>query len=78
MLSDDEVLILLENYAAEIAMRLQMYQVQAARSGNPGRSKRENYLWKRIVDNLLGSYQTELDWESRMLQELREESYVIE
>lgn len=78
MLSDDEVLILLEKYAAELAIRLQMYKAQAVRSGSPGRSKREKYLWKRIVDNHLGAYQTEIDWVNRMLEEFREESYVIE
>ena len=40
-----------------------MYQAQAARPGSsPDRSKREKYLWKRIAENLIDAYQTELDW----------------
>ncbi len=42
ILSDEEILALLEKYADEIANRLRMYQAQAARSGSsPDRSKRE-------------------------------------
>ncbi len=62
-LSDGEVLTLLEKYEAEIDNRLRMVQGRAGRPGSsPGRSKREKYLWKRISENLIGAYQTELDW----------------
>ena len=63
MLSDEEILTLLRSYEEEIANRIRMYQGQAARSHNsPNRSRREIYLWKRIAENLINSYQTELDW----------------
>ena len=71
ILSDDQILALLDQYEAEIVARLQMYQ--AARPGSrPGRSQREEYLWKRIAENLISAAQTELDWASRTRQGLRE------
>jgi len=76
MLSDQEILALLENYADEIAIHLRMYQAQAARANNrPNRSKREKYLWKRIVENLIAAYQTELDWVRQTQQEFHEGKY---
>jgi DNA-binding PadR family transcriptional regulator len=73
ILSDEEILALLEKYAAEIANRLRMYEAQAAHSGSsPDRSKREKYLWKRIMENFITAYQTELDWVHQTQQELRE------
>lgn len=72
VLSDEEILTLLEKYADEIANRLRMYEAQAARSSSPNRSKREEYLWKRIMQNFIATYQTELDWARQTLQEFRE------
>ncbi len=73
ILSDEEILNLLEKYAGEIANRLRMYQAQAVRSGSsPDRSKREKYLWRRIAENFIAAYQTELDWVHQTQQELRE------
>jgi PadR family transcriptional regulator, regulatory protein AphA len=74
LLSDEDILALLEKYEDEIAVRLRMYQAQAARPGrSPDRSKREKYLWKRIAENFIAAYQTELDWVRQTRQELREE-----
>lgn len=73
ILSDEEILTLLGKYEIEIASRLQMYRAQAERPGSsPDRSKREIYLWKRIAENLIAAYQTELDWVRQTQQELRE------
>lgn len=72
-LADDEVLALLEHYKDEITARLRMLQDQAARrDGSPNRSRREKYLWRRIADNLVSTYQAELDWARQTQQELRE------
>jgi PadR family transcriptional regulator AphA len=72
-LSDEEILALLEKYAAEIKDRVQMLQQQATRTdGSPDRSKREQYLWRRIQDNLIAAYQTELDWVLQTQQEFQE------
>jgi DNA-binding PadR family transcriptional regulator len=73
MLSDEEILTLLNKYEDEIANRLRMYQGQAARPGrSPGRSEREKYLWKRIDENLIDAFQTELDWVRQTQQAVRE------
>lgn len=70
-LADDQLLSLLAQYVAEIETRLQMHQKQAKRSsGTPARSLRERYLWQRIDDNLLRTYQVELDWARETIQDL--------
>lgn len=77
-LSDEEILILLEKYENELVVHLRMYQARAARPGSsPDRSKRENYLWKRIADNMINGYQTELDWVRQTQQELREGKFPV-
>lgn len=72
VLSDEEILSLLEKYADEIASRLRMYEAQAARSSSPNRSKREKYLWRRIMENFIAAYQTELEWVRQTQQEFKE------
>jgi DNA-binding PadR family transcriptional regulator len=73
ILSDEEILNLLEKYADEMINRLRMAQAQAARSdGHPNRSQRERYLWKRIGENLIAAYKTELDWVHQTQQEINE------
>lgn len=76
VISDDEILGLLEKYEAEVTDGLRMYQAQAARPGKcPERSEREKYLWKRITENIIHSFQTELDWVRQTRQELREKKF---
>ena len=73
MLSDEQILDLLDKYAAEITNCLRIYQAQAVRTERrPDRSPRERYLWKRIADYLFAAYQTELVWERQVQQDLRE------
>lgn len=77
-LSDEEVLILLKQYEDEVTDRLRMYQHQAAHPGiRPDRSKRETYLWGRIAQNLIDTYQTELDWVRKTRQELSQAKYSV-
>jgi PadR family transcriptional regulator, regulatory protein AphA len=76
-LSDEEIIALLEKYEDEISIRLRMLQAQATRSGNtPGRSRREKYLWQRIIENFMAAYQTELNWAHQTQQEFREGKYL--
>jgi len=76
IISNEEILDLLEKYAAEINNRLQLLEGQARRQDNlPGRSPREQYLWRRISDNLISAYQTELVWVRQTQQELLEGKY---
>ncbi len=73
MLPDEEILTLLGKYADEITNRLRMVQSQAARpEQRPKPLAAERYLWKRIADNLIAAYQTELDWVRQTQQELQE------
>jgi DNA-binding PadR family transcriptional regulator len=65
-LSDDEILGLLDQYAAELTDRLNLLQGEAQRRENsPHRSEREAYLWRRIADNFIESCRTELEWTSQ-------------
>jgi DNA-binding PadR family transcriptional regulator len=76
VLSDEEVLSLLDRYAEEVSNRLRMHQEQAARPNQgPDRSQREQYLWRRITENLINAYQTELDWVQQTRQALQEGKY---
>ncbi len=62
-LSDKEILTLLEKYEEEITTRLRMYEGRAWHlDSGTGSSKREKYLWKRIADNFIRAYETELEW----------------
>jgi DNA-binding PadR family transcriptional regulator len=73
MMTDEEILSLLEKYEDEIATRLKMHQARATRPGSgPERSKRESFLWQRIDENLMAAYQSELDWVRQTQQGLRE------
>ena len=55
---------------------LHLLRGQAARSGKtPARSPREKYLWKRIADNQIRAYQTELEWIRQTRQDLRDRRY---
>ena len=75
-LSDDEILALLEKYAGEVSDRLRICQAQAAQPGStPERSAREGYIWKRITENLVATYQVELDWALETLAALRGKRY---
>ena len=77
ILSDNEILTLLDKYEDEIASRLVMHRAQAARpSTSPDRSPRERYLWTRIDDNLIAATQAELNWVRQTQQVLREGKYI--
>jgi len=72
LLTDADVLALLDRYAEEVETRLRMLQEQAARpSTGPGRSPRERYLWRRIAENLIAACQAELDWVQQTRQEMQ-------
>jgi PadR family transcriptional regulator AphA len=69
-LTDEEVLTLLRRNEDKISSHLQMSQANAAKLGSSKySSKREEYLWKRIADNLIATDQTELNWVRQTQQE---------
>lgn len=78
-LSDKQVIGLLEGYANELKARLQLSLGQEQMTINkPQRSARESYLWRRIHHNLVEAYQTELNWTSQTLLDLRQKYYETE
>ena len=75
-LSDEEILGLFDQYEDEVTARLKMYQAKAKQAANrPDRTKREEFLWLSIADNLVNSCQAELDWVRQTRQEFREKKY---
>lgn len=73
-LTAGELDALLGRYEAEIELQLRM---QRERSGPPvsvpNRTPREAYLWEKISENLLLTYQNQLDWVRRLREGLRKE-----
>ncbi len=74
-LEGDELDAILARYAEEINVQLQMRKAQINRSTNrPGRTRREQFLWARIEERLVGLYQSELDWVTQLRQDLLEQN----
>jgi PadR family transcriptional regulator AphA len=83
-LNTDELDVLLGKYAAEIQMQVSMLQVQARQrnispSGMPrdayinaalARTPREAVLWNMIQENWISFYQNELNWVSKLRDQL--------
>ncbi len=63
LLKDDELLKLFQDYEDEIRLQLVMHQEKKRRC-TPGLdpSSREYILWDRIAENVISSFQNELDW----------------
>lgn len=70
-LNDDELNTLLMNYENEIKMQIVLHQ-EKKRRGNfsPNRTSRETYLWSMITDNIISSFESELNWVQKLLKEL--------
>ncbi|HEX9063117.1 MAG TPA: DUF4180 domain-containing protein [Clostridia bacterium] len=63
LLSDKELFELLKKYETEIKMQLILHQEKIKRgSVSPSRTQRERFLWSSIEENILSSYQNELEW----------------
>jgi DNA-binding PadR family transcriptional regulator len=62
-LSTEELNTLLSGYENEIRMQILMQQEKKRRQPfSPNRSPREVQLWNLIYDNLISSYENELNW----------------
>lgn len=76
VLSDGEVIELLERYESEVEQRMKVHLGQAEANGDwPKRSQRELYLWDRIHHNLAEAYQTELNWTRQTLRDLQQKKF---
>jgi PadR family transcriptional regulator AphA len=73
-LAGEELDALLGRYEAEIELHLRMQHERSGHSAPaPNRTPREAYLWEQISENLLSTYQNQLDWVRRLRRELRKE-----
>ncbi len=71
LLGSDELYELLENYENEIRLQLIMNRERIRRgSGFVSRTGREAFLWRMIEENILSSYQTELEWIQNVRRQL--------
>ncbi len=62
-LMDEELRALLDKYEEEVNTQLQMQLEKSQRQKSaPNRSPRETFLWKKIYENIISSYQNELKW----------------
>lgn len=73
-LQPNELDSLLEKYEYEVQMQLLMGQERIRRRRvNPARSPREAYLWDKIFENWIDSYENELSWARKVRNELNDE-----
>lgn len=71
LLNDQELLELLDQYEYEVRMQLLMHQEKVKRGQEaPGRTGRETALWNLISDNLVSSYNAELEWIGKVRKEI--------
>lgn len=70
-LHGDELDVLLARYAREVDVQVRMRKERMARPhASPSRTPRERLLWKRIEEHQLSRYEQELEWITRLRQEL--------
>jgi DNA-binding PadR family transcriptional regulator len=75
-LSDEELDGLLLQYENEVNMQLLIQKENKRRSLNtPNRTAREAYIWDMLSENMLASYQYELDWIFKVRKGLLEKNY---
>jgi DNA-binding PadR family transcriptional regulator len=71
MLSDQELNGLISEYENELKIQLLMQQEKIRRSlHSPNRSPRESLVWDMISENVITSYENELNWVQKTRQML--------
>jgi PadR family transcriptional regulator AphA len=71
-LGDGELENLIEKYEKEIELQILMLKEKVRRGTvNPARTHREKYLWEKIIENYLRSYDSELKWVKEIREEIR-------
>ncbi|MGI1658306.1 MAG: DUF4180 domain-containing protein [Desulfitobacterium sp.] len=79
LLNNHELNELLSRYEDTINVQLLLEQEKNRRSLNsPNRNDRETFLWNSIYQNLITSYQAELDWINQVRQKLFENEVIEE
>ncbi|MBE6083786.1 MAG: DUF4180 domain-containing protein [Tissierellaceae bacterium] len=70
-LSTDELNTLLSQYEDEIKMQIILQQEMRRRQAFfPNRTPREGFIWDMIYQNIISSYENELEWIKRLRTEL--------
>ncbi len=70
-LTGEQIDLLLANYLDEVNNKVFLLRVQADRKlDQPGRSKREVFLWEKIYQNWIQQYETEGSWVRETRREL--------
>lgn len=70
-LSPDELNALLSQYEYEVNMQIVLHRERDRRGAFcPGRTQREERIWKSIDQNILSSYENELEWVKKLRMEL--------
>ncbi len=70
-LSQDELKEMLKRYECEMETQILMLREQIRRGViNPARTERERYLWEKISENYIRSYELELQWAREIYQEV--------
>ncbi len=66
---------LLSKYEYELSMKALMLNEQRKRGKevNPARDKREKWLWEKINQNLLNSYNSEIEWVRELMKGMEED-----
>jgi len=75
-LSGAEMDAMISKYAEEVDIQLRMLLEKGQRPSNtPARTRREAFLWEKISQNLVSTYQNELDWVRKLQTELKEKGH---
>jgi len=79
MLSDQELNELLIRYETELKNQLILEQEKIRRAINsPNRSSRESFIWEMISENIISTYNTELNWVQETRQKLLKNQIIEE
>ena len=70
-LSNEEINTLLERYEEELKLRLLMHTEKERRGrAAPRRTRREEYLWNMISENISAKFESELNWVGQLKHDL--------
>lgn len=79
MLSNQELSELLSKYEKELEIQLVMEQEKKRRAlHSPGRSTRECLIWDAISENIISTYNNELNWVQKTRKKLLENQHMEE
>lgn len=68
----EDIEVLLSKYEEVVSVHMIMKQEQKRRGKFfPNRTPREIYLWEMICDNMISSYQSEIDWIKKVKEGLK-------